>query len=165
MLTAGLNLGAIFYDNNQRFFTYGHGGYFSPQQFYALSVPVTWAQRDGRFTYKLQGSVGLRHFKEDGADYFPTNGGMQAAANTVNRAVYGASATYEGQSRTGVGYNLAGAAEYQLSPKLFLGGSLAMDNATDYRQYVGGLYLRYAFYPQTRPLDLPVNPYQSPYAR
>ncbi|WP_238891099.1 cellulose biosynthesis protein BcsC [Achromobacter insuavis] len=165
MLTAGLNLGAIFYDNNQRFFTYGHGGYFSPQQFYALSVPVTWAQRDGRFTYKLQGSVGLRHFKEDGADYFPTNGGMQAAANTANRAVYGASATYEGQSRTGVGYNLAAAGEYQLSPKLFLGGSLAMDNATDYRQYVGGLYLRYAFYPQTRPLDLPVNPYQSPYAR
>lgn len=165
MLTAGLNLGAIFYDNNQRFFTYGHGGYFSPQQFYALSVPVTWAQRDGRFTYKLQGSVGIRHFKEDSADYFPTNSGLQAAANAVNQGLFGTPAVYDGQSRTGVGYNLAAAAEYQLTPKLFLGGTLAMDNASDYRQYAGGLYLRYAFYPQTRPLDLPVNPYQSPYAR
>ncbi|KXA75264.1 cellulose synthase [Bordetella pseudohinzii] len=165
MLTAGLNLGAIFYDNNQRFFTYGHGGYFSPQQFYALSVPVTWAQRDGRFTYKLQGAVGIRHFKEDSADYFPTNGGLQAAANAVNQGLFGTPAVYDGQSRTGVGYNLAAAAEYQLTPKLFLGGTLAMDNASDYRQYAGGLYLRYAFYPQTRPLELPVNPYQSPYAR
>ncbi|OWT74281.1 MULTISPECIES: cellulose biosynthesis protein BcsC [unclassified Achromobacter] len=155
-LTAGLNLGTIFYDNNQRYFTYGNGGYFSPQQFYALSVPVTWAQRSGNFSYKLQGSVGLQHFKEDDADYFPTNGDLQAANGNPK---------YSGQSHTGVGYNLAAAAEYQLNKHLFLGGTLSMDNATDYRQYAGGLYLRYAFYPQTRPLALPVNPYQSPYAR
>ncbi|RIQ17496.1 cellulose synthase [Bordetella avium] len=166
LLTAGLNLGAIFYDNNQRYFTYGNGGYFSPQQYYALSVPVTWAQRSGRFTYKLQGSIGLQHFKEDGADYFPTSGLAQQAANTAaGLRNPGSRAVYDGQSHTGLGYSLAAAAEYQLNPRWFLGGTLGMDNATDYRQYAGGLYLRYTFYPMTRPLDLPVNPYQSPYAR
>lgn len=163
-LTAGLNLGAIFYDNNQRFYTYGHGGYFSPQQFYALSLPITWAQRSGRFSYKLQGSVGLRHFKEDDANYFTNNSGMQARAASAARRM-GGSAVYDGQSRTGIGYNLSAAGEYQLNNHWFLGGSLGMDNASDYRQYVGGLYLRYAFYPMTRPMEMPLNPYQSPYMR
>lgn len=168
-LTAGLNLGAIFYDNNQRFSTYGQGGYFSPQQFYSLSLPITWAQRQGRFSYKLQGSVGLQHFKEDDSDYFPNDSSLQAqavaAASLAQAQGLGGSAVYSGQSHTGVGYNLAGAAEYQLTRQLFFGGVLTMDNATDYRQYAGGLYLRYAFYPMTHPLDLPVTPYQSPYSR
>ncbi|WP_232468075.1 cellulose biosynthesis protein BcsC [Bordetella genomosp. 13] len=170
LLTAGVNLGGIFYDNNQRYFTYGHGGYFSPQQFYALSLPVTWAQRQGRFSYKLQGSVGVQYFKENDADYFPTSGLLQnaAAAGMGVANGFGFSTgrpVYEGQSKTSVGYSLSGAAEYQLTRNLFMGGTLGVDNATDYRQWAGGLYLRYALYPMTRPMDLPVVPFQSPYAR
>jgi len=163
-LTAGVNLGATFYDNNQRFFTYGHGGYFSPQQYYELSVPVTWAQNSGRFNYKLQASVGLRHFKEDDADYFPTNSGAQARAEAVAKAA-GGSAVHKGQSRTGVGYNLSAAGEYKLNNQWSLGGQVGMDNASDYRQYGGGLYLRYTFHPVTRPPQVPLKPYQSPYMR
>lgn len=170
MLTTGVNVGAIFYDNNQRYFTYGHGGYFSPQQFYALSLPITWAQRSGRFSYKLQGSVGIQHFKEDDADYFPTSSLLQNAAAAGMAVAQGqgfnvSQPVYEGQSKTGVGYSLSGAAEYQVTRNLFLGGTLGLDNATDYRQWAGGLYMRYALYPMTRPMDLPVVPFQSPYAR
>ncbi|WP_260986306.1 cellulose biosynthesis protein BcsC [Bordetella genomosp. 13] len=170
MLSTGVNVGAIFYDNNQRYFTYGHGGYFSPQQFYALSLPVTWAQRAGRFSYKLQGSVGIQHFKEDDADYFPTSSLLQNAAAAGMAVAQGqgfnvGQPVYDGQSKTGIGYSLSGAAEYQLTRNLFMGGTLGLDNATDYRQWAGGLYLRYALYPMTRPMDLPVVPFQSPYSR
>jgi len=166
MLTAGLNLGGTFYNRNERFFTYGSGGYFSPQEFYALSVPITWAERMDRFSYKLQGSVGIQHFHESGADYFATSSSRQAAAVAAAASLgLGDGATYSGQSKTGVGYNLSAAAEYQLANNWFVGATVAADNASDYRQYSGGLYLRYTFYPQTRPLDMPVVPYRSPYSR
>lgn len=169
ILTAGLNLGATFYDKNQRFFTYGHGGYFSPQSMYSLSVPFTWAQRSGRFSYKLQGALGLEHFKEDGADYFPTDSALQARAGTAtdyarSMGFAGATNRYSGQSKTGLSYNLQAAAEYRLTDHLVMGSQLGLNNAKDYRQWAGGLYLRYTIYPSKRALDLPVKPYRGPYA-
>ncbi len=168
IFTAGLNLGATFYDKNQRFFTYGHGGYFSPQRMYSFSLPFTWAQRSDRFTYKLQGAIGIQRFSEDEADYFPTSASLQA--NALNAVQYaramgygGATATYAGQSKTGFAYNLQAAAEYRLSNHLVLGSALSFNNAKDYRQWAGGLYLRYTLYPSTRMLDLPVTPYRGPY--
>ena len=169
LFTAGLNLGATFYDKNQRFFTYGHGGYFSPQSMYTLSIPFTWAQRSGRFSYRLQGSIGVERFKEDGADYFPTDSLLQAQSQTSvqyarTMGYAGATNLYSGQSKTGLSYNLQGAAEYRLSDHLILGSHLGLNNAKDYRQWGGGLYLRYYFYPSNRDLDLPVKPYRGPYA-
>lgn len=162
LLTAGVNLDGMFYDKNENYFTYGNGGYFSPQHFYSVSLPVTWAQRFDRFSYKVQGSVGLQYFHQASADYFPTSSELQsaAAASTLgNGGVYGAS------SKTDVGYNLSTAAEYQLSSKWFVGGTASINNSSDYRQWAVGLYLRYTFYPQTQPVAMPVIPFQSPYTR
>ena len=47
-LTLGLNLAAMHYDNNQNFFSFGHGGYFSPQKFAQASVPLSLFARLGR---------------------------------------------------------------------------------------------------------------------
>jgi len=168
-LTTGINISALSYDKNLRFFTYGHGGYFSPQSFLSMSVPVTWNQRSGRLAYQVRGSIGVQHFTEDAADYFPGNAGRQAAAQAASVNAVGlnlggtGSAVYPGQSKTGLGYNFGAAAEYQLAPQLFVGGQLAMDNASDYRQFIGGVYLKYAFEPMTRQASLPVNPVRSPY--
>ncbi|SAH81464.1 cellulose synthase protein C [Bordetella ansorpii] len=166
LLTAGVNVGGTFYNNNQRFSTYGNGGYFSPQEFYSLSLPVTWAQRSDRFSYKVQGSVGVQHFRESNAKYFPTSSERQrVAALSAGAAGLNDGAVYPGQSKTGVGYNLAATGEYQLSKNLHLGATVSMDNASDYRQVAGGLYLRYSFYPQKQSMELPVVPYRSPYSR
>lgn len=159
-LTLGLSLTALGYANNQNFFTYGHGGYFSPQRFFALGVPLIWSQRGDRWTYQLRGTLGLQHFQQDAADYYPTDAAAQAAASQV----LGSAARYAGQSKTGLGYSLAAAGEYRLNPDFHLGGELGLDNARDYRQVNGNLYLRYYFEPQDRPLALPVSPYRSPYS-
>ncbi|QHI98926.1 hypothetical protein GT347_13575 [Xylophilus rhododendri] len=152
-LTAGLALTGLAYDKNLGYYTYGQGGYFSPQQFVSVGIPVDWQQRTGKLSYQLKGSLGVQHVRQDAVDYFPGDAGLQAAAGT----------TYGAQSKTGVGYNVAAAAEYQLEPQWFVGGRLGVDNSRDYRQYLGSVYLRYAFRPYEGPQVMPVNPIRSPY--
>lgn len=159
--TIGLDLLGIGYRENLGYFTYGHGGYFSPQSFFALGVPVSWAQRYDRLSFQLRGSVGVQAINQDEADFFPGDRAKQAEAS---RAL-GYEAVYGSDNSTGIGYNLAGAAEYKLGDHLFLGGHVGVDNAQDYRQWNGGLYLRYMLERMTGPMPLPVSPYQSPYAK
>jgi len=52
---------------------------------------------------------------------------------------------YAGTRKTGLAYNLAGMLEYQLSPQTFVGATLGLSNAQDYRQITGAIYLRYLF--------------------
>lgn len=153
-LTVGLSMSGMSYANNQDYFTYGHGGYFSPQTFFALGVPVTWAQRSGRLTYQVKGSIGVQHFEQDSADYFPDDKNLQAASGL----------RYAGDNKTGIGYSLAGAAEYKLASNFLLGANLGLDNARDYKQLSGALSLRYQFEDISGPVSLPVSPYTSPYS-
>ncbi|WLG42575.1 cellulose biosynthesis protein BcsC [Pseudomonas sp. FP1740] len=153
-LTVGLSMTGISYANNQDYFTYGHGGYFSPQTFFALGVPVTWAQRTGRLTYQVKGSVGVQHFEQDSVDYFPTDKAQQAASGL----------RYAGQNKTGIGYSVAAAAEYKVASNFLLGANLGLDNAHDYQQFSGALSLRYLFEDISGPMSLPVSPYTSPYS-
>lgn len=163
VLTSGLSLTALGYENNQNNFTYGNGGYFSPQTYISVGIPLRWAHRTDNLSYALRGSVGVQHFKQDSAAYYPNDKRMQAQMESV-AALAGAPTRFSGSSSTGVGYNLSGAAEYRLGSQFFLGGHLGVDNAQDYRQWNGGLYLRYMVEDITGAMALPVSPYQSPYA-
>lgn len=160
-LTAGLNLTAMSYDKNLSGYTYGQGGYFSPQSFLSVGVPVTWSSRDGRLSYTVRGSVGVQHIKQDASPYY-ADGARQADAQAAAAAGNG-TATYAGQSKTGLGYGLYLAAEYQMTPNAFLGGQLGMDNSRDYRQFAGGLYLRYALEAQQGQMAFPIIPEGSSY--
>ena len=169
-LTGGVSLTALMYDKNLRYFTFGHGGYFSPQEFVAVALPVEWQERAGRLRYHLKGSIGMQYIREDDAPFFPASASRQAAAvqaatDAESTGVTGNNslAMYSGQRKTGVGYGFSGAVEYQLQPQLWLGGHFGFDNARNYRQYVGGVYLRYAFEPFDKPLSLPLTPMRSPY--
>lgn len=153
-LTLGLSATGLSFENNQDFFTYGHGGYFSPQSYFALGVPVTWAQRTERFSYQVKGSVGVQYFEQDAVDYFPNDKDLQAANNQ----------RYKGQNKTGVGYSLSGAGEYKFGSSFFLGANLGLDNAQDYKQFTGAMYLRYMFEDMNGAMELPVSPYRSPYS-
>lgn len=153
-LTLGLSATGLSFENNQDFFTYGHGGYFSPQSYFALGVPVTWSQRNDRLTYQLKGSVGIQHFEQDATDYFPNDKDLQAASGQ----------RYTGQNKTGVGYSLSAAGEYKFGSNVFLGANLGLDNAQDYKQFTGAMYLRYMFEDMTGAMEIPVSPYRSPYS-
>ena len=167
-LTAGLGATALKYDNNQDNFTYGSGGYFSPQNYFSIGVPVSWSQRADRWSYTLRGSVGLQHIEQDSAKYFANDGAMQASLEQASAAYAAAGSSLQtkssGQNKNGIGYNLGAAAEYRLGSNMILGGGFGMDNAQDYKQWTGGLYLRYTLEDFTGRMPMPINPYLSPYS-
>lgn len=160
-LTAGVRLSAMAYQYNLGYFTVGHGGYFSPQSFAALSVPVDWRIRYGRSTFELGGSLGLQVFRQDSASYFPDDATRQskavaAATKAVNApyklATVDSHAVYSGyQSKPGLAYEVHGRFLYQLSQRMQLIGQLGLDNVGDYHQFAGGISLRYAWPTQSEP--------------
>ncbi|MDO5610374.1 MAG: cellulose synthase subunit BcsC-related outer membrane protein [Pseudomonadota bacterium] len=151
-LTVGLNLTAMAYDDNLSGFTFGHGGYFSPQSYYDLSVPVHWIGQsyDGNVKWQVDSSIGYQHFKSDAAPYFPTDPALQQAAydaaslaatlGLIDRYV---EPVYPELVKTGLSYNFGAAGEWRLSQQLRLGGRFNFSNARDYRQLNTSFYLRY----------------------
>jgi len=151
-LTAGMNIGLMHYDKNLSYFTFGQGGYFSPQRYVSVAFPVDWSGRANRLSWRVNASLGVQSFTQDDSPYFPTDAvrqnasyaaaGQAAGANLTNASYTG---MYAGSTVTGLAYNFAGAVEYQLAPSLYLGGALGLNNAQNYRQLTGSIYLRYLF--------------------
>lgn len=159
-LTAGVNVTAIGYNKNLRYFTYGHGGYFSPQRYFSLSLPVEWSGRSGALAYKLDASIGVQTFRENDAPYFPGSSALQGEWESLAATAPSPSGVtwktyYPGQTKTGLGFRLSGAAEYRLAPQWLVGGKLALDNASNYLQTSGLIYVRYNFEPSSRPPAFP----------
>lgn len=152
-LTLGLNLDLLAYDKNLSQFTQGQGGYFSPQRYASLTVPLDWSGRDGRISWRLNASIGVQSFREDAVTSIAADGTPQLVAS--------------GTRRTGLAYNFAAIVEYQIAPQLHLGGALGFGNARDYRQFTGNVYLRYVFGgPRLQgapPGGTTLRPFSSPY--
>lgn len=156
VLTTGLSLNNLAYQQNLSNFTYGQGGYFSPQQYNALTVPVIWAASSEKISYQLRGALGYQSYSQNSSSYFPTNGVLQSTAGNP---------IYPSQSSSGVAYNLGAGSEYQVAPKVFLGATAQTDNTATgtYHQWGAGVYLRYSFEPNSGPLAMPLKSFSSPY--
>lgn len=145
-LTIGANLTNASYKHNLRHFSFGHGGYFSPQEFYAVTFPVTYTHTEGDLKYQLGAGIGLRYFREDGTVLFPNDPDRQAAVQVLaaeRAATDPTSASgYAGQSTTGINYNIEGAVTYRLQPGLSMEGSISMRRAADWTEGRGLVSLK-----------------------
>ena len=156
--TVGVSMTALGYRENLSYFTLGHGGYFSPQNYFSFGMPMDIAGRKGRFSYQLGGDIGVRYVRQDRAPYYPTNAGMQASWESQVKLLPSLAtyfAYYDAESSTGFGYNLAGSFEYLLTPKVAFGARLAFDNSHNFTQQSGMIYLRYAFDALPQPVQFP----------
>ncbi|HKD61800.1 MAG TPA: cellulose synthase subunit BcsC-related outer membrane protein, partial [Terracidiphilus sp.] len=70
-LTLGVNATGTHYNRNLQYFTFGQGGYFSPQEYYLASIPITWYSRHPRFEYEVKFSGGAQYLKEDASLFYP----------------------------------------------------------------------------------------------
>ena len=167
-LTVGVNTTLMRYNRNLSYFTYGQGGYFSPQQYVILNLPVEWTGRYGLFTYDVKGSIGVQHYREDASNYFPLNDGTRRQGAAADNAAFigtgvDSGAIYPGQSKTGVSYSLSAVGEYQLAPQLAFGATASLGNAYEYREWLAAVYVRYSFSKQTGLQPFPPTPLSSPY--
>jgi len=147
--TIGLGLNTFGFSENLSYFTFGHGGYFSPQRYVSITVPMDYWVKKSKLSYGVSGSFGFQSFKEDANVYFPTSALLQPQAQAAfdQIGLLGLSAgvlgpNYGSRSENGFAYNLAGTVEYALSPKVILGGLIGLDNASDFQQFKVGMYLR-----------------------
>jgi hypothetical protein len=72
-LRAGPTGALLAFDRNLRFFTFGQGGYFSPQKFLHGGFTVTW-RRDGALHFELAAEPGYDAYSEDASPAFPLAG-------------------------------------------------------------------------------------------
>ncbi|MBL6456440.1 BCSC C-terminal domain-containing protein [Belnapia sp. T6] len=131
-LTTGLDLVYFGFDRNLRYFTYGQGGYYSPQTYTAINVPLDYRSRIGDFSYRVGGTIGYVNWREDASNAFPTNAALQAQAEAAARADNTIVARFPGQSRSGLIGGIRADLDYALTPKLSIGGAFRYDKAANF---------------------------------
>jgi hypothetical protein len=142
-VTVGVNFSSFFFDDNLRHFTFGHGGYFSPQRYVSFAIPVTWSGGSKRLSYKLETAVGIQNFHEDAEALYPNDPDLQAAVEAAAADDPALPAGYDSQSHTGAGVSAYGQIEYLVATHLVVGASAAFDNARDYDETKVLAYVRW----------------------
>lgn len=155
-LDGGLAFTYWTYAENLGEYSFGHGGYYSPQQYLSLSPTLEITGRSLRWSYRLRGSVAFSDTVIDAQAFYPNDPALQAQAGSSPLPAGFAAPVYGPGGGAGVGYALRGALEYQLAPRWYLGGTLDLDRSEFYTPNAYGAYLRYDF--DGRPLRIPFPP-------
>ena len=151
----GVVLNLWHYDANRSGFTYGQGGYYSPQLYASAQLPLEVSHRDGPWTHAVRGYLTYSWAKEAAAPYFPQDAALQATAgNPVTAA----------STNHGLGVALRANSEYRLDSFWSLGVNAAWERSRDYNPYRVGVYLRHHFNGMDGPSPLPPRPVE-PYAQ
>lgn len=142
-LQTGIHLGLMAYDEDLSHFTYGHGGYFSPQEYVSVSFPIRYQAEQGKLSYEAHLTPGYQAYSTDGNAYFPTDPDAQAVADTLVQLGGLAESRYPATDESGLGLSAGGGVEYRLNPALSVGGGLNYNSFGDYEDTSANLYLRY----------------------
>lgn len=142
-LKTGINVGYMNFDKNLSYFSYGQGGYFSPQNYVSVSFPVEYTQKYDDWDLKLSGSVGYQSYTQDESPYFPEDPDLQAqlenkVANNTAQEAY-----YSGGSKSGIGWNAGVGGNYHLNKNMQIGGQVGYDTFGDYNESKAQVYFRY----------------------
>jgi cellulose synthase operon protein C len=128
------------YAQNLRYFTYGQGGYFSPDAYVVAAVPVTFNGHYGpRLHYRVSGSIGIQAFEEEKSPYFPLDPAIQTAQGNP---------FYPAMTSVGGNYNFESELSYAIAEHWYTGAYLNVNNSRDYVATKAGFFLRYLFKPQ-----------------
>lgn len=146
-VTYGFNITALHFDKNQRHFSFGHGGYFSPQFFLAAVLPVELSGSWRDVSYRINTAVGFQTFREDGAAWFPSSAVLQDELDALILAEPGRdlASGYGGGDTSGISYLVSAELGRPISDHLALTGRFSLDNARDFREYQLTAGLSYYF--------------------
>ncbi len=126
------------YGNNQNHFRLGHGGYFSPQRFYAGGVQLNVRTEEGK-SLLLEGrlALGVQHFREEAAPWFP-----------IGCPYANCDGSYPGNRATNFAPDLRLRLVWQPHPLLQLGSGVYARKTGDFKEVGAGIFLRLFFEPR-----------------
>ena len=142
-LKTGISISWMDFSKNLSYFSYGQGGYFSPQDYVSVSFPVEFTQKYDDLSVRFGGSAGYQSYSQDRSAYFPNNPDWQNQLETAVTNGYAKEAYYSGGSKNGIGYNLHAGADYKVNKDVTVGGQLGYDTFGDYSESTAQLYFRY----------------------
>ncbi|WP_340527472.1 cellulose synthase subunit BcsC-related outer membrane protein, partial [Cupriavidus necator] len=148
-LSSGLVLNYWRYSENERYYTFGHGGYYSPQRYLSFSIPLDWTGRSGKLSWRVRGSVGWSSTYEKSMPIYPTDAGLQQKVG---------GAMYDGGSGGGISYTIGAIVEYRFAPHWVAGAGFEIDRSRDYAPNRAQAYVRYFFDKQQGPVPYPPTP-------
>lgn len=128
------------FQKNLRFYTFGQGGYYSPQAFGSLTFPITWTGNMQGWSWQVQARIGASESREDNTELYPLNPELAAAA-----AAQGNPTLQQGSPGGGTSTGLRLALERQMMNNLALGGYFEIDRSEGYNPDRMQVYLKYSF--------------------
>ncbi|RUM40378.1 MAG: hypothetical protein DSY80_10340, partial [Desulfocapsa sp.] len=144
----GLNGHFWRYEESYDEFTFGHGGYYSPNRYQSFSIPLDLIGRlNSHFSYRLRVSGSYSWSYEKTTPFYPNDNDLQAEAE----ALYNSDPTnntnpyFAGGHGSGFGYSLLGAVEYKVNPHWAIGAELSMDDSDYYEPRRALAYFKYYF--------------------
>jgi len=142
-LQTGLSLSWMNYSKDLSYFTFGQGGYFSPQNYISIAFPVEYSQSFNNWKAKLGGSLGYQSYSQDGSDYFPTNKIWQQTLEGAVENGFAKESRYNGATQNGMGYSMKAGLDYNLNKDMTIGGEVGYDTFGSYNESTAGVYFRY----------------------
>ncbi|AHG21772.1 BscS [Chania multitudinisentens RB-25] len=139
----GVNVSYMDFDKNLSYFSYGQGGYFSPQDYISISLPVEFTKKYDNFTYTLGGNVGYQSYHNQESAYFPNDPNLQSQLEGLVNQGYGKEAMYAAEDKSGIGYSLKANGNYKIAPNMLVGGQLGYDTFGSYSESSALLYFKY----------------------
>lgn len=138
-----IDLGAIVaydtYDKNSNLFTYGHGGYFSPQEFWLGSLFAQFGDIvTDNFYYQARVALGLEGFIINDAYKFPLNDGIVNSGEII-KGYRDGGVTYKGAMQLG----------YKLNDNLDLISGFSLERMNGYKVQQASFALVYRFKPSS----------------
>jgi len=141
-LTLGLNVNFQGYANDQNFFTYGHGGYFSPQDFAAVSLPLNFHTHLGKLALGVSVAPGYQTFDEASAPVYPTLAGSQALLNQLKAENNDVRAQYDSTGESGFAMTAGFTSEYPITTSTLLDLNIGYNSFGPFQETQAGLQLK-----------------------
>jgi hypothetical protein len=124
----GAGASALSYRNNLSGFTFGQGGYFSPQRFFHGGATFSW-RREGPVRWEAVVEPGYDHSEEAVSPIFP----LDPASDTAN-----------GATSSGASFNAHLALGFKLGPHVETALTGSVQRAPEFQEVRAGLVLRLA---------------------
>ena len=142
-LTMGVDLRYVSFDRNLSGFTFGQGGYFSPQQQVIASLQAEYIRRWGDWSLRTIGAVGYQNFRTSSSPLFPSNPSMQAQLVSQVSGDPTQSTSIGSTRSSGPTGSIFANLEYAATPNLRLGVAGRYEGVGDFQDTVGLFYLRW----------------------
>uniref|UniRef100_UPI0035B30DE9 cellulose synthase subunit BcsC-related outer membrane protein n=1 Tax=Chitinimonas sp. TaxID=1934313 RepID=UPI0035B30DE9 len=154
-LSVGAAVNLWHYQRDLSAYTFGQGGYYSPQAYASLSLPIEYEGHAGRWAWSLRGALGASVSRSTASPWYPGRPELQAATGNP---------LFTESRGHGISRSLRAAIEYRASATVRWGLEGALDRSAFYTPNYLGLYLRYDLGKPADAPRFPDNPL-TPYSR